>query len=131
MYTFILVLLIIDCLVLMAAILLQSGQGSGLASTFGGVSSSADTIFGTRQAGNLLTSVSWWSGGIFLFLSFVLALMSSHSRQPASVLDQGLGGTTPVTAPAPATGTGAAPLPLQTQPATPAPATPAPATPKK
>ena len=40
MYTFLLVLLMIDSLVLIAAILLQSGKGSGLAASFGGVSSS-------------------------------------------------------------------------------------------
>ena len=66
MFTFLLVLLIIDSFVLIAAILLQSGKGSGLAASFGGVSSSADSLLGTRQAGNLLTRTSWWGGGIFL-----------------------------------------------------------------
>jgi len=46
MFTFLLVLLIIDSFVLIAAILLQSGKGSGLAASFGGVSSSADSLLG-------------------------------------------------------------------------------------
>jgi preprotein translocase subunit SecG len=88
MFTFLLVLLVIDSIVLIAAILLQSGKGNGLAASFGGVSSSADSLLGTRQAGNLLTKTSWWGGAIFLFLSFVLSLASTRQRAPKSVLDQ-------------------------------------------
>src|SRR5436305_2988415 len=88
LYTFLLILLIIDSVVLVAAVLLQSGQGGGMAASFGGVSSSASSFLGTRQTGNLLTKASWWCGGIFLGLAFVLSLVSSHSRAPKSVLDQ-------------------------------------------
>ncbi len=120
MYTFLLVLLIIDALVLGAAILLQSGKGGGLAANFGGASSSADSVIGTRQAGNLLTSASWWCGGIFLGLAFVLQLMSTRTAAPTSVLDK-LGATAPATAPAPAGKAAPAPAaPLTQQPATPA-----------
>ena len=88
MFTFLLVLLILDSLVLIAAILLQSGKGGGLAASFGGVSSSADSLLGTRQAGNLLTRLGWWGGAVFLFLSYVLSLASTRQRAPKSVLDQ-------------------------------------------
>jgi len=120
MYTFLLVLLIIDALVLGAAILLQSVKGGGLAANFGGASSSADSVIGTRQAGNLLTQASWWCGGIFLGLAFVLQLMSTRTTAPTSVLDQ-LGKSAPASAPAPASGKSApAPAaPLTQQPAAP------------
>jgi preprotein translocase subunit SecG len=88
MYTLLLTLLIIDALILGAAILLQSGKGGGLAANFGGASSSGDSVMGTRQAGNLLTKASWWCGGIFLGLAFILQLMSSRSAAPKSVLDK-------------------------------------------
>ena len=88
LYTFLLVLLVIDSLVLIVAVLLQAGQGGGMAASFGGVSSSASSFLGTRQAGNLLTKASWWCGGLFLGLSFLLALASTRSRAPKSVLDQ-------------------------------------------
>jgi preprotein translocase subunit SecG len=88
LYTLLIVLLTIDSLVLIAAVLLQSGQGQGLAATFGGVSSSASSLLGTRQTGNLLTKASWWCGGIFLFLAFILSLSSARGRAPRSVLDQ-------------------------------------------
>jgi preprotein translocase subunit SecG len=100
MFTFLLVLLVIDSVVLIAAILLQSGKGDGLSASFGGVSSSADSLLGTRQAGNLLTRTSWWGGGIFLFLSFVLSLASTRQRAPKSVLDQAFTQPAPATAPA-------------------------------
>jgi preprotein translocase subunit SecG len=128
MFTFLLVLLVINSLVLIAAILLQAGKGNGLAASFGGVSSSADSLLGTRQAGNLLTKTSWWGGGLFLFLSFVLSLMSSRQRTPTSVLDQAFTAPAPV-APAPAAGAGAGAAGVQLTPASPSTAAPSPAAP--
>ena len=127
MYTLLLILLILDAIVLGAAVLLQSGKGGGLAANFGGASSSSDSVIGTRQAGNLLTKASWWCGGIFLGLAFVLQLMSSRASAPKSVLDKL---ATPATAPAkPISGTPAtaAPTsPLTTPNPAPAGAPPAP-----
>ncbi|MEO7458400.1 MAG: preprotein translocase subunit SecG [Gemmatimonadaceae bacterium] len=136
MFTFLLILLILDSLVLIAAILLQSGKGSGLASSFGGVSSSADSLLGTRQAGNLLSRTGWWSGAVFLFLAYVLSLSSTRQRTPKSVLDQAFTqpaaptapATTPAGASAPA-GVNLTPAAPNTAPAGTAPATPAPAKP--
>jgi preprotein translocase subunit SecG len=102
MYTFLLVLLIIDSLVLVAAILMQAAKGGGLAASFGGVSTAADSFIGTRQAGNVLTKIAWWAGGLFLGIAFVLQLMSTRGRTPTSILDQGLSkspSTAPVTPP--------------------------------
>lgn len=138
MFTFLLVLLLIDSFVLIAAILMQSGKGSGLAASFGGVSSSADSLLGTRQAGNLLTRLGWWGGAIFLFLSYVLSLASTRQRAPKSVLDQAFSQPpAPVTAPvagqgAPAStpGVNLTPaVPATTTPVGTAPAAPAPAKP--
>jgi preprotein translocase subunit SecG len=99
MYTFLLVLLILDSLVVVAAILLQAAKGGGLASSFGGATTASDAFIGTRQASNLLSRLGWWGGGVFLFLSFVLQLMNAGTRVPKSVLDQPLG-QAPATAPA-------------------------------
>ncbi|GAC1650463.1 MAG: hypothetical protein NVS4B3_09260 [Gemmatimonadaceae bacterium] len=121
MYTFLLVLLVLDSFVLIAAVLFQSGKGGGLAAQFGGVSTSSDALFGTRQAGNLLTKTSWWGGGLFLALAFILALMSTRNRAPTSVLDKAVAPPA-ATSPPPAT----TPLPLGTPPARSLPATPSP-----
>jgi preprotein translocase subunit SecG len=134
LYTFLVVLLILDSVVLVTAILLQSGKGGGLAASFGGATSAADSLIGTRQAGNLLTKASWWCGGIFLLLAFVLQIASARTRVPASVLDKSL--TAPA-APAPVTQKANPAIPLEAAPKgpatttpTPAPATPAPKAPQ-
>jgi preprotein translocase subunit SecG len=131
-YGLFLTILVLVAFLLIAAVLLQSGKGGGMAATFGGASSSADAILGTRQAGNLLTKASWWLGGIFLGLSFVLQIASTRRTAPRSILDQTFGGRAAPTAPAttaPATATGAAApaLPLETPATSTAPATSTPA----
>jgi len=119
-YTFLIVLLIIDALILGTAVLLQAGKGGGLAASFGGASSSSDSLLGTRQAGNLLTKTSWWAGGIFIGLAFVLQIMSARSRTPTSILDRAIAAP----ASAPAVSPGAEPsaqsaVPLEAAPTTP------------
>jgi preprotein translocase subunit SecG len=121
MYTFLLILLMIDAVVLAAAVLMQAGKGGGLAASFGGASSSSDSFLGTRQAGNILTKASWWCGGIFIFLAFVLQIMSSRANGPTSILDQ-IAPATPATSPAvPQTA-----IPLQDAPVQPPTTTPPP-----
>jgi preprotein translocase subunit SecG len=114
MYRFLVVLLLLDALVLAAAVLLQSGKGGGLAASFGGAGSSPNSLLGSREAGNLLTKASWWCGGVFLGLAFVLQIMSSHASAPKSVLDSE---AHPVpaqrSAPAPTSGASNAATPLQ------------------
>ena len=44
MYTFLLILLILDSAVLIAAVLLQSGKGGGVAASFGGVRAIARSV---------------------------------------------------------------------------------------
>ncbi|MBI4499700.1 MAG: preprotein translocase subunit SecG [Gemmatimonadetes bacterium] len=121
MFTFLLILLILDAVVLVTVVLLQAGQGGGLAAMSGGAST--DTFLGGRQAVTILTKMSWWCGGVFLALSLVLAGLSSRGSRPRSVLEGQIQPPAPV-----------APLPLNVQPATPgtstAPPAGAPATPK-
>ncbi|HEX9610823.1 MAG TPA: preprotein translocase subunit SecG [Gemmatimonadales bacterium] len=113
MYSALVFVLILDALILATAVLLQAGQGGGLASLGGGAGT--ETIMGGRQATTLLTKVTWWTGGIFLFLALVLTFISSQQgTQVRSVLEG------QVQAPAPVQPT---PLPLET--ATP-PTTPTP-----
>jgi preprotein translocase subunit SecG len=109
LYRILLIVLILDSLVLIAAILLQAGKGSGLAANFGGASSSPDAFIGVRQAGTILTKATWWGAGIFLALSFVLQVMSTRASAPRSVLEKTFSNQ-----PAPA-----APLPAGTAPAIP------------
>jgi preprotein translocase subunit SecG len=118
MYTFLLILLVIDALILAAAVLMQAGKGGGVAASFGGASSATPSVIGSRQAGDLLTRVSWTAGGVFIFLAFVLQLMSSRAAAPRSILDD-------IAAPAPAQSqTAPADLPASAIPLQQAPTTP-------
>jgi preprotein translocase subunit SecG len=67
MYGILVGILILDSLILATAVLLQAGQGGGLATMGGGAGT--ETIMGGRQATTLLTKVTWWTAGIFLFRS--------------------------------------------------------------
>jgi len=131
LYRILLIILIIDSIVLIAAILLQAGKGSGLAANFGGASSSPDAFIGVRQAGTILTKATWWGAGVFLALAFVLQVMSTRAQAPRSVLEKTFSNQP---APAPVQAGTAPAIPLTPAPAiplTPAPpAAPAPATKK-
>jgi len=126
LYTFLLVILIIDAFLLIGAILLQAGKGSGLAANFGGASSSPDAFIGIRQAGTILTKATWWCAGIFLGLSFMLQIMSTRTQVPKSVLEDTFS-KAPAAAPPVTSPTTAAPAVPLGKPAT-APAATAPAT---
>jgi preprotein translocase subunit SecG len=120
MYNILVVLLVLNSLVLIAAVLLQSGKGGGLSANFGGASSSPDSFVGTRQAATLLTRITWWCGGIFLVIAYVLQIMGTRASVPTSVLDPL--SRQPTTAPAPAPAPTNVPSAV---PLTPAPQTPA------
>ncbi len=112
MYTLLLTLLILDAILLSAVVLLQAGQGGGLATMGGGAT---ESVLGGRQAVTILTKLSWWCGGIFLVLSLVLSVMQRSAG--ASDLQQRLRQAAPPVAQTP---TGPSPL----QGLTPAPGTP-------
>lgn len=126
MYYFLLSLLLLDALLLMVVVLLQAGKGGGLAA-MGAAGAGSDSMFGSRQAVTLLTRATWWTGGIFMALAFMLSLLSGRSAQSESILRSGVQ-PAPVTSPVipgtfePAPGTAA---PEAAEPAAPtAPATP-------
>ena len=85
MYTVLKFILLFDALILATAVLLQAGQGGGLASLGGGAGT--ESIMGGRQATTLLTKVTWWTASIFLFLAMVLTFMSQQGTQARSVLE--------------------------------------------
>ncbi|HEX2250775.1 MAG TPA: preprotein translocase subunit SecG [Gemmatimonadales bacterium] len=72
MFALLVTLLILDALLLSVVVLLQAGQGGGLASLGGG---GTDTVLGGRQAVTILTKLTWWCGGIFMLLSLVLSFV--------------------------------------------------------
>ncbi|MFN0179793.1 MAG: preprotein translocase subunit SecG [Gemmatimonadales bacterium] len=122
LYGLILTLLVIDGALLATVVLLQAGQGGGLASLGGGTT---DLVMGGRQAVTLLHTLSWWTGGIFMTLALILSLLASRNSVGTSAVQQRLRAAPTTTAPAPigeapstAPTTGAFPLPVNPAPAT-------------
>ena len=116
---------ILNCLVLIIVVLLQSGKAADLAGAFGGAGS--QTAFGPRGAANVLSKATTWCAIMFMLCAFAMTLRTDKSVvQGGSVLQNV---SKPAPKPAPAT-IPAVPqpnshdlLPTGQQPATQAPAT--------
>lgn len=75
MYTLVIVIHVIACFILIAAILFQAGRGGGLSELFGGGTS--QTIFGTR-ASTFLTRATTVAAIVFLLTCVSLTIFSSR-----------------------------------------------------
>jgi preprotein translocase subunit SecG len=89
--TFVNIIHVFVCLVLMFVVLLQQGKGGGMGSAFGGASAQ---VFGGSGAGNILTRATAICAGIFMLTSVTLAYLSSakdsglRARQEQAEKDQ-------------------------------------------
>jgi preprotein translocase subunit SecG len=71
METFVYALHFIVCFVLIGVVLLQRGKGADLGASLGG--GSANTVFGSRGAGNFLTKITTASAITFMATSLTLS----------------------------------------------------------
>ncbi|MYC27119.1 MAG: preprotein translocase subunit SecG [Nitrospira sp. SB0662_bin_26] len=83
MYTATVILHLIVCFLMIAAILLQAGKGAEIGAAFGG---SSQTVFGSRGPGTFLSKVTVAAAIIFMLTSLGLALLSKQENV-ASVID--------------------------------------------
>ena len=140
---------VLNCLVLIIVVLLQSGKAADLAGAFGGAGS--QTAFGPRGAANILSKATTWCAVMFMLCAMAMVLrtdkavgqgssilerVSQPAPKPAPAKTPAAPATTPATTPAaPATAPSTAPSTPQSnsQPASQAPAAsqPAPAPAKK
>jgi len=99
--TFLTVVLVLNCLLLMLLVLIQLPKkeaGAGLA--FGG--GATDALFGAGS-GNALTKLTKYSAGLFLGLALVLGIMNSKMQHGAeSDVRKALATQRPATTPPPA-----------------------------
>ena len=110
MFQFILALIILDAIILAVIVLLQAGQGGGLASLGG--AGGTESLLGGRHTVTWLTKTTWVTGALFLFLSLVLTLITSNRAVGSSeVQDLLRTAPTPVEAPVPAGNQGQVPIP--------------------
>jgi preprotein translocase subunit SecG len=133
---------ILNCLVLIIVVLLQSGKAADLAGAFGGAGS--QTAFGPRGAANVLSTATTWCAVMFMLCAMAMVLrtdkavgqgssilekVSKPAPKPAPATTPAAPATTPATAPA----TTPSKPQSNTQPASqpPAASQPAPVSPKK
>jgi preprotein translocase subunit SecG len=135
---------ILNCLVLIIVVLLQSGKAADLAGAFGGAGS--QTAFGPRGAANVLSKATTWCAVMFMLCAMALVLrsdkavgqggsilqkVSKPAPKPAPVTPAKTPATTPVTPPSPSQPASQAPAAQQPSQQAPAASQPAPAQPKK
>jgi len=120
---------VLNCLVLVVVVLLQSGKAADLAGAFGGAGS--QTAFGPRGAATVLSQATTWCAVMFMVCALALVVRVDRSvEQGGSVLQQFSKPAQTVPAP-PNT---PAPAPANQQPAAPpssTPQQPAPSNPPK
>ncbi len=98
MMVFVLILHALISVVLIAAVLMQSGKGGSLAGAFGGGGGN-QTLFGGRGAVDFLGKATWVLGGAFMMTSLLLALLQA-GRGPSAGSGRSLIPKTSSTAPA-------------------------------
>src|SRR5213595_477757 len=112
---------VLNCLVLIIVVLLQSGKAADLAGAFGGAGS--QTAFGPRGAANVLSKATTWCAVMFMLCAMAMVLRTDKAvGQGSSILER-------VSKPAPKPGPATTPAIPVTTPPTTTPAT-KPATPQ-
>ncbi len=76
---------IVVCIFLILVVLLQTGKGGDLATTFGGGSS--QTVFGARGAATILNKLTVVAAVFFILNSLALAVISTKSGSAKSVME--------------------------------------------
>jgi preprotein translocase subunit SecG len=90
---------VLNCLVLIIVVLLQSGKAADLAGAFGGAGS--QTAFGPRGAANVLSKATTWCAIMFMLCAMALVLRSEKAIGQGSSILQKV--SQPAPKPAPAT----------------------------
>jgi preprotein translocase subunit SecG len=83
MYTLLITLHVLVCLVLILIVLLQAGKGANMGAAFGG---SSQTVFGSSGAGTFLGKLTAAIAIIFMLTSMILTYTASH--RTSSLIDQ-------------------------------------------
>ena len=79
MTTLIIIIHVIVCIVLIFAVLLQSGKSADLAGAFGGVGS--QTAFGARGSATLMSKITTACAILFMFTSLGLWILSARGAK--------------------------------------------------
>lgn len=83
MQTFVTVLHIVICFLLVVLVLIQSGKGAEISASLGG---SSQTVFGSSGGANFFTRFTATLAAIFMTTSIILTILQAKSRE--SVFEQ-------------------------------------------
>jgi len=84
MYTFLVVIHVMICFLMIGAILLQSGKGAEIGASFGG---SSQTVFGSRGPANFLSKFTVVVAAVFMLTSLSLAILAKERTFSSTVID--------------------------------------------
>lgn len=111
MHTFVTVIHVITCVLLVLVVLVQSGKGAEISTSFGG---SSQTVFGSSGGANFFTRFTSGAATVFMLTSITLTLMGGQSRKS---LFESAGGGAPSSQPATTTpGAQSSAAPLESAP---------------
>lgn len=77
MTTLLTILIAINCILLMAVVLIQNPKGGGIDSNFGG--SAANQMFGAAKSTDFVEKVTWGLGATLFILCVITAILVSGS----------------------------------------------------
>ena len=117
---------VLNCLVLIIVVLLQSGKAADLAGAFGGAGS--QTAFGPRGAANVLSKATTWCAVMFMVCAFAMVLRTDKAVEQGGSILQKVSRPAPATTPVVPQSNTHDSLPPAPQPAAQPPAQQAPAT---
>jgi preprotein translocase subunit SecG len=115
MYTFLLIVHILACFIMVGVILLQSGKGAEIGAAFGG---SSQTLFGSRGATTFLSKVTVVAAAVFMLTALSLAVLSKERSIASSLPGLQQSDTGPAQT-APAAGASAPAAPATSSPGSP------------
>ena len=101
---------VVNCLVLIIVVLLQSGKAADLAGAFGGAGS--QTAFGPRGAANVLSKATTWCAIMFMLCAMALVLRTDRAVEHGGSVLQNVSKPAPKNTPATTPATPAVPQPV-------------------
>jgi preprotein translocase subunit SecG len=78
MTTFVTVIHVITCILLVLVVLIQSGKGAEISASFSG---SSQTVFGSSGGANFFTRFTQGAAAVFFITSLSLTLLGSQNRK--------------------------------------------------
>ena len=88
MYTVLIILFVLVCILLTFVILIQSSKGGGLAGSFGGMDTMGTLFGGGRGSAPFLQKLTMILAAVFLAIALVMGFMTRGGVSPQSLVEQ-------------------------------------------